>query len=88
MYKVYVYKLYIYFIKVNSPKHVGGTGNHWLILIKIHWSYFKCNGLLHTLNAYTIAWKEHQVVDFESLMNQQLWKYCFGNVKNMSPNIT
>ena len=37
--------------------------NYQLLLTKAHWSYFKYNDLLHTLNVYKIPAKEHQVVD-------------------------
>ena len=52
------------FIKVNSPKHVCLSGYHRVFLIKTHWSYFRYNSSLHTLNVYKIPWKEHQGVDF------------------------
>lgn len=33
-------------------------------LIKMHWSYFQYNGLLHRMNVYKSPRKEHWVVDF------------------------
>ena len=33
-------------------------------VIKTHWSYFKCNDLLDSLNVYKNPRKEHQVDDF------------------------
>ena len=52
------------FTKVNSQKHICLRINHGLSLIKMHWSYFKYNDLLHTWNAYKFPGKQHQVDDF------------------------
>ena len=46
----------------------------------MHWNYFKCNELLHTLNVYKIPRKEHQVVDFwvaDKILASEIlfWKY-------------
>ena len=47
------------FMKVNLPKHVRLRKSHWLLLIKLHWSCFKYNDLLHRLIVYQIPKKEH-----------------------------
>ena len=67
------------FRQVLLPKHVCLGINHWLLLIKMHWSYFKYNDL-HTLNVYKITRKEHHEVDFcvtdeVSAPEIMLWKY-------------
>ena len=54
--------------------------NYQLLLTKAHWSYFKYNDLLHTLNVYKIPAKEHQVVDLwvadeMSASEILLWNY-------------
>ena len=52
------------YIKVNSSKHVCLGISYQLPLIKTHWSSFKYNDSLHTLNVYQISRKEDQAGDF------------------------
>ena len=50
-------------IKVNLPTHICLTGNYLFFFVISHWSSFKGNDILHTLNVYKIPAKKHQVVD-------------------------
>ena len=52
------------FKQVNMPEHVCLRSNHNLFYIKMHWSYFKYNDLLHRSYVYKFPRKEHQVVYF------------------------
>ena len=45
------------------PTHICLRRNYQLFLPLTPWSYPKCRNILHTLNVYEIAAKEHQVVD-------------------------
>ena len=68
------------FIKVNLATHICPARNWQLFLILTHWSYCKCEDILHTLNVYKVPAKEHQVVDRWSGDEYQFQKFCFKKV--------
>ena len=69
---------------VNLPTHIRFRRNCKLFLTLTHSSYSKWKDILHTLKVYKISAKEHQGLIAQPHMKYQFWKYCFGNIENMS----